>query len=78
MGIFPKWVGELDIGEYFSNVGKSLEKITKGAGEAVGGAVGGVLGGIFKKLWFWILLALIGFILFLVYKTGAYKRVLHE
>jgi uncharacterized membrane protein YoaK (UPF0700 family) len=67
------WVSEFDIGEYFSSVGKSLISIVTKTGEVAGGVVGGLLGGIFKKLWFWLLLALIVFVAYLSFPIWSAK-----
>lgn len=56
-----------DVGEYYKSVGKALTNILSGVGQTVGTAAGGLAGGavggalreFFNRVWFWLILAAI-------------------
>jgi len=70
MGLFPRWVSELDFKDFFSSVGRDAVNMIKGAGEGVGGMVENIVKGVtdpvgdlFKKIWFPLLIGILIYII---------------
>lgn len=76
MGIFPKWLKELDWRDFFRSVGEDVKKIPKIAGDIISGTTKPILSGVrsaFTPTLIWLLIfIIIGLIIF-----KNYKRILN-